>query len=354
MGLTDFWRGRRVFLTGHTGFKGAWLCLWLERLGATVRAMALEPESSPSLHAKLSPWKGADHHIADIRDALPLAETLEGFQPEIVIHMAAQALVRRSYDDPAGTYATNVMGTVNLLEAARGVASIRTVVVVTSDKVYANDGSAHAFVEGDRLGGADPYSNSKACVELLCDSYRKSFFGDRDIALATVRAGNVIGGGDWATDRLVPDFIRALEGGAPVLLRYPDAVRPWQHVLEPLAGYLAFARALTEGGRAELPDTLNFGPESQGFATVSELADQLGQAFGIEHCWQKAPGEWQPEAPVLSLNSTLAADSLGWRPRLDRQQTIDWTAAWYKADRDGADMRTFSLNQIAAYEDASA
>lgn len=354
MGLTSFWGGRRIFVTGHTGFKGAWLCLWLEKRGATVRAVALAPETSPSLYDALSPWPGADHHVVDIRDRDALAAQVSDFEPEIILHLAAQALVRRSYDDPVGTYATNVMGTVNLLDAARHVPSIRTVLVVTSDKVYANDGSGRAFVEDDALGGADPYSNSKACVELLCQSYRKSFFEECGITLATARAGNVIGGGDWSGDRLVPDFIRALEEERTLPLRYPDAVRPWQHVLEPLGGYLVFAEALTQGGAA-LPTALNFGPaDPQAAVTVAQLAGQLGRAFGVEDCGQQAPGLWSAEAPALLLNSALAARAIGWQPRLDRQQTIDWTAAWYKANRDGADMRRFSLDQIAVYEEMSA
>lgn len=247
MVLSEFWQGRKVFVTGHTGFKGAWLCLWLERLGARVSALALAPDTSPSLYALLSPWAGADHRLGDIRDAGALAAQLGRAEPEIVVHLAAQALVRPSYDDPAATYATNVMGTVNLLEAVRQAPSVRAVLVITSDKVYANDGRGRAFAEHDRLGGADPYSSSKACAELVCASYAKSFLHDRGVALATARAGNVIGGGDWARDRLVPDFVRALDRGAPLQLRYPEATCPWQHVLEPLAGYLAFARALTEG-----------------------------------------------------------------------------------------------------------
>ncbi|MET0366235.1 MAG: CDP-glucose 4,6-dehydratase [Sphingobium sp.] len=355
MALTDFWRGRRVFLTGHTGFKGAWLSLWLERLGASVSAIALPPQTSPSLYALLSPWGDADHHVGDIRDAAALAAAMQAFAPEIVIHMAAQALVRPSYDDPAETFSTNVMGTVSLLDAVRHSPSVRAVLVVTSDKVYANDGSARAFVEGDPLGGADPYSSSKACTELVCRSYFKSFLRDRGVALATARAGNVIGGGDWAVDRLVPDFISALEAGQPVQLRYPDAVRPWQHVLEPLGGYLAFAEALARTGGEGLPDALNFGPDPQAFATVAELAEELGHAFGVEdHAWERAPGEWQAEAPVLTLSSALAGDVLGWHPRLDRGRTIEWTADWYKAYRDGTDMRDFTLHQIADYEEGAA
>lgn len=343
-----------MFVTGHTGFKGAWLCLWLERLGAQVSAVALEPSSSPSLYDLAAPWIGA-HHIGDIRDAGELAGHLKDSGAQIVIHMAAQALVRASYADPVGTYATNVMGTVNVLEAVRQAPSVTTVLVVTSDKVYANEGLARPFEESDPLGGHDPYSSSKACTELVCQSYAKSFLRERGVALATARAGNVIGGGDWAPDRLVPDFVRALESGTPVQLRYPDAVRPWQHVLEPLSGYLAYARALAEAGPArELPEALNFGPDAQDFATVAQLAEEFAHAFGIHDTWQQAPGQWQAEAPVLTLSSQLAGQVLGWHPRLDRARTIDWTVAWYEAHRRGADMRDFTLRQIADYEELMA
>ncbi|MCV9944767.1 CDP-glucose 4,6-dehydratase [Rhizobium sp. BT-175] len=351
MGLTNFWNGRRVFLTGHTGFKGSWLSLWLEKLGAEVTAVSLEPETNPSLYLRLSPWNGQGHHIADIRDAVAFKQRLIAFEPEIVIHMAAQALVRRSYENPGETFATNVMGTANVLDAVRETPAVKTVLVVTSDKVYANNGSGVPFVETDMLGGKDPYSNSKACTELVVQSYRDSFFNGHDIRVATVRAGNVIGGGDWSRDRLIPDFIRAFESNQPILLRYPEAIRPWQHVLEPLSGYLAFAQALTAAGERELPEALNFGPDPQSFAMVSELAEALGLAHGVNDVWKPAPGKHLPEAPALTLSSALALDTIGWRPRLSLQQTIDWTAAWYKANREGADMRAFTLAQIAAYEE---
>jgi CDP-glucose 4,6-dehydratase len=352
MELTNFWNGRRVFVTGHTGFKGSWLCLWLEKLGAEVYAVSLEPETDPCLYARLFPWQDPRHHVTDIRDLKALREHLIEFQPEIVIHMAAQALVRRSYEDPASTYSTNVIGTTNLLDAVRETASVKTVLVVTSDKVYANNGSGRPFVETDPLGGKDPYSNSKACTELVCQSYRESFFQGRDIRLATVRAGNVIGGGDWSRDRLIPDFIRAFESGEPIMLRYPNAVRPWQHVLEPLHGYLRFAQALTEDRESEFPHALNFGPDEKSFATVSELAEALGAAHNARDVWKPAPGEHPHEASALTLSSSLAHSAIGWQPRLNLQQTIDWTAAWYKANREGADMRAFSLGQLADYEDA--
>jgi CDP-glucose 4,6-dehydratase len=352
MEITDFWNGRRVFVTGHTGFKGSWLCLWLEKLGAEVYAVSLEPETNPSLYAKFSPWPGARHHVADIRDSRTIRSHLMSCEPEIVIHMAAQALVRRSYEDPSGTFSTNVMGTANVLDAVRDTHSVKTVLVVTSDKVYANNGSGKPFVETDMLGGNDPYSNSKACAELVCESYRHSFFQGRELRLATVRAGNVIGGGDWSKDRLIPDFIRAFESGEPILLRYPDAVRPWQHVLEPLGGYLRFVQAMTESREDGLPDALNFGPDATSFATVSQLAEALGAAHGEHDVWQRAPGNHPHEAASLTLSSGLAFEALGWQPRLSLQQTIDWTAAWYKANRQGADMRAFSLAQLCAYEDA--
>lgn len=354
MGLKDFWQGRRVFVTGQSGFKGAWLCLWLERLGAQVTAVALPPASSPSLYALAGPWPDS-HHITDIRDRRALADHLRHSEAEIIIHMAAQALVRPSYADPDETFSTNVMGTVSVLDAVRDAPGVKTVLVVTSDKVYANDGAGRAFVESDPLGGKDPYSASKACTELVCASYAHSFLSERGVVLATARAGNVIGGGDWAQDRLVPDFIRALERGELVQLRYPDAVRPWQHVLEPLGGYLSYAQALTErGGETPLPAALNFGPRAQDFATVAELADALGRGFGLERAWEQAPGQWASEAPFLTLDSARADDTLGWRAHLDRQQTVDWTVAWYRAYRDGADMRAFTQRQIAEYEEMMA
>lgn len=351
MGLSDFWRGRQVFLTGQSGFKGAWLSLWLERLGAHVTAVALPPRTVPSLYALAGPWPES-HYFADIRDRDRLAAHLSRSGAEIVIHMAAQALVRASYADPAETFSTNIIGTVHLLDAVRQAPSVKTVLVVTSDKVYANDGAVGAFAEDARLGGKDPYSASKACTELVCASYAESFLRERGVTLATARAGNVIGGGDWAEDRLVPDFIRALERGEPVRLRYPQAVRPWQHVLEPLSGYLAYAQSLTEGGGAGLlPSALNFGPPTHDFMTVTELAEALDRNFGLERAWEQAPGRWESEAPLLMVDSALASETLGWRARLARQQTVDWTVDWYRAHRDGADMRACTLRQIAAYEE---
>lgn len=340
-----------MFLTGHTGFKGSWLTLWLERLGATVAAVSLEPDTYPSLYSNIYPHGSRYHYCADICDEESIRRFMVEFKPEIVIHMAAQALVYRSYNDPRGTFLTNVIGTVSVLEAIRATASVRTVIVVTSDKVYANDGGGAPFTESDVLGGKDPYSTSKACTELVCQSYRDAFFSDRDIRLATVRAGNVVGGGDWSKDRLVPDCLRAIESGEPIRLRSPEAIRPWQHVLEPLDGYLRFARALTERPNDGLPTALNFGPEPTSFATVSQVATAIGATHNVENVQVVGEDKRFLEATILTLNSDLANHILGWRPRLNFSQTIDWTVAWYRAHRAGADMRAFTLSQIASYEE---
>lgn len=350
--MSGFWAGRRVLVTGHTGFKGAWLCLWLERLGADVTAIALPPQTAPALHEMLGPWPGQSHHLADIRVGEDVARLVTDARPQIVLHMAAQALVRHSYAEPAETFASNVMGTVNLLAALRRVDSVEAVVVVTTDKVYGNDESGRAFTEQDRLGGKDPYSSSKACTELVAASFRDSYFRPHGPALATARAGNVVGGGDWSEDRLVPDFVRALDAGEPIRLRNPASVRPWQHVLEPLSGYLRLAEALVEQPGA-VPEALNFGPPPESCATVAEVAEALGAAFGVAEPWRPAGGVHPPEAATLTLRSDLAASTLGWRTRLSVEETLAWTADWYRAQRQGADMRAFSLDQIARYEEMS-
>ena len=280
----DFWRDRRVLLTGHTGFKGAWLHLWLQGMGAEVTGFALEPAADPNL------WdivQGGRSIIGDIRDTTKVAQVVADTRPHVVIHMAAQALVRESYRDPLGTYATNVMGTANVLQACREARELQCVVIVTSDKVYENHDASQPFVEGDRLGGHDPYSNSKACAELLTNSFRHSFFGDGP-PVAAARAGNVIGGGDWSTDRLIPDCVRSLRSGLPVALRYPHAVRPWQHVMEPLCGYLALAQALVESPTTA-PRAVNFGPDPASFCSVREVVEAFSARFGGK------PG-WQPDA----------------------------------------------------------
>ncbi|TFF22134.1 CDP-glucose 4,6-dehydratase [Jiella endophytica] len=349
MVVSGFWKGRRVLLTGHTGFKGAWLSLWLERLGAAVTAVALEPDTAPSLHAMLTPFAGQRQHLTDIRDLAALERIVAEARPEIVFHLAAEALVRRSYSDPVGTFGTNVMGTVNLLQALRRAPEAKAVVIVTTDKVYENDESGRPFEEKDRLGGKDPYSASKACAELVAASFRASFFAEGGPAIATARAGNVVGGGDFSADRLVPDFVRAVERGEPIRLRSPMAVRPWQHVVEPLAGYLMLAEALALRP-SEAPEAVNFGPDPAQFASVATVAEALGRAFERPLPWLPAGGVHPPEARQLRLSSRLAAERLGWRPLLSLDETLAWTAEWYRAQSSGAAMRQVTEAQIAAYE----
>jgi CDP-glucose 4,6-dehydratase len=345
----NFWRGRRVWLTGHTGFKGAWLWLWLRSLGAELAGYALAPPTTPSLWNLIE--GGAPSRIEDVRDARAVREAARRVDPEIVFHMAAQSLVKESYRDPLTTYATNVQGTAALLDACRGLGSLRCVVVVTSDKVYANDNAGRPFEEDDRLGGHDPYSNSKACAELVTQSYRESFFatGSR---LATVRAGNVIGGGDWSPDRLIPDCVRALAAGKPVRLRYPDAVRPWQHVLEPLSGYLALAEALVRSPDST-PRAVNFGPDAASFCRVREVVDAFSARFGGRPGWEHDASPHQVEAQALTLSSALAQRALGWRPRLGITEALAWTADWYRAHAGKEDMVRFSQAQIARYQASS-
>jgi CDP-glucose 4,6-dehydratase len=343
--VEQFWRNRRVLLTGHTGFKGAWLALMLRDLGAQVTGFALAPDTQPNLAALLD--EGSRSIIGDIRDAALLQRSAAEADPQVVIHMAAQALVRESYRDPVATFATNVMGTVNLLQACRGLARLQCVLIVTSDKVYENDGQGHAFSEQDRLGGHDPYSNSKACAELLTGSFRDSFFASGP-PVATARAGNVIGGGDWSADRLIPDCLRAVQAGAPVRLRYPDAVRPWQHVFEPLAGYLAMAEALVRKP-GDAPRAVNFGPNPASFCTVSAVVEAFSSRFGGKPGWVADDGQHPPEARALTLSSALAQRTLGWRAKLDFAQALSSTADWYQAHRAGENMLQFSRDQLAQY-----
>jgi len=341
----ETWRGRRVLVTGHTGFKGAWLTMWLERLGAEVAGLALDPPTSPSLHA-LAGGDGTGR--VDVRDRDAVAARLAAVAPEVVFHLAAQAIVRTAFADPTATYAVNVLGTTNVLDAVRATPGVRAVVVVTSDKVYEPhaDGSPHN--EDDQLGGVDAYSSSKAACELVAAAYRRSYLAPAGIALATARAGNVIGGGDWATDRVVPDVVRALGRGEPVPLRHPGAVRPWQHVLDPLHGYLMLAERLLEGGA---PEALNFGPDPDEACTVAQLVDRLTDGFGGKPGWRKdgdAPPV--PETAALRLDATRAHKTLGWAPRLDIDACLRWTVEWYAAQSAGEDARALTLRQIEAFE----
>jgi len=346
----SFWRGRRVLLTGHTGFKGAWLALWLEKLGAEVAAVALPPSTDPNLFEALAPWPSLASHFGDLREPETARNLLNQIKPEIVFHLAAQALVRPSYSDPAGTFASNVLGTVHLLDAVRHVSTVKAVVVVTSDKVYSNDERGRPFKEDDRLGGKDPYSASKACQEMVTASYRRSFFEVGGTRIASARAGNVIGGGDWAEDRLIPDFVRAMAAGRQVAIRHPEATRPWQHVLEPLAGYLAYAEQLS--ANPTLPPALNFGPVEDDVRSVRWVAERMTELWGNGARWRLDQAETVPEAQRLTLDATLASESLGWRPRLSIAQALDWTVDWYRAHAGGRDMRAYSLDQIERYRES--
>ena len=343
-----FWAGKRVLLTGHTGFKGSWASLWLSRLGAEVTGFSLEPDTDPNLFSLAGVERAVRSRIGDLRDAELLRSVIAETDPQIVIHMAAQPLVRRSYVDPVATFDVNVMGTVVLLDALRGRDALETVLVVTTDKVYENAETGVAFREEDPLGGHDPYAASKAATEMVVSSYARSFLEEAGVRVATARGGNVIGGGDFSEDRLVPDIWRALKGGEPLVLRNPAAARPWQHVLDCLSGYFSFVRGMHD--RADLPAALNFGPAADAPAvTVAELAEAVQAALG--------GGEWKPandtgprEMMALSIDSTKARNCLGWSDRLAGERCIAWLSDWYRELNAGADMRTTTLAQIEAFE----
>lgn len=342
------WAGRRVLVTGHTGFKGAWLSLWLERLGARVTGVALPAEDPAATFDAFRGWSRLDSKIVDLRDAAALGAAFSEADPEVIFHLAAQALVRRGYDDPAGTWAVNVLGTANVLEAARTLPSLRSVVVVTSDKVYANRGGERPFREGDRLGGRDPYSSSKAAAELATSCWRSSWFAAAGVGVATARAGNVVGGGDRGDDRLLPDVWRALEAGRPVQLRYPESTRPWQFVLEPLAGYLLLAERLSTDA-ASTPAAVNFGPEADNTVTVAKVVERVLSLWG-SGSWESAQGTQPEEAALLQVDASLATAALGWRPSLDLDTTLAWTVDWWRAAARNQDLRRLALNQIEVYE----
>jgi CDP-glucose 4,6-dehydratase len=346
MGL-EFWRYRKVLLTGHTGFKGAWLTLWLQKLGAQVAGIALAPNTKPSLFEILGPWNGLDSRMLDVNDRAATAATVAGSGAEIVIHLAAQSLVLEGHRDPPATFGTNVLGTAHLLEGALQAKDLRAVLVVTTDKVYANAEHGRPFREDDPLGGDEPYGASKAAAELVAASYRHKF-KTAGKALATVRAGNVIGGGDWAKHRLIPDLVRALGDKAAAEIRNPQAVRPWQHVLDPLAGYLAYAERLAGG--ADLPPALNFGPPAENSRTVADTLTQFLAHFPDHPGYRAAGATGAHEATLLRLDSVLAQQRLGWRPRLNFADAVDWTADWYRRHGHGENMRAASLDQLARYE----
>ena len=340
-----FWRGRRVLVTGHTGFKGSWLALWLQELGAEVSGLGLDPPTEPSLYVAARVGEGVDSVHCDVREREAVAGAVAAARPDLVFHLAAQPLVRRSFEDPVGTYETNVTGTANVLDAAVR-AGTRAVAVVTSDKCYAVRADGRACREGDPLGGSDPYSSSKACAELVAAAWRDSF-GDGGPAIATVRAGNVIGGGDWAPDRLVPDAMRAALDARPLLVRNADAVRPWQHVLNPLSGYLEVAQRLgREPGAAE---AWNLGPAADDELPVRAIADRVAALWGEGLEWRAEGDGGPPETAVLRLDSTKARERLGWAPRWHLDEALAATVDWFRAWRGGADARAITAAQIAAF-----
>jgi CDP-glucose 4,6-dehydratase len=347
---TDFWREKRVLLTGHTGFKGGWLALLLARLGATLTGFALPPSTRPSLFALARPDREMRSITADLRDAGAIDRAVRETRPEIVLHLAAQSLVRPSYADPAETYAVNVMGLVNLLEAARRSDSIKAILIITSDKCYENREWPWGYRENDALGGHDPYSSSKACAELVAAAWRASFFNTPESPLiATARAGNVIGGGDWADERLVPDILRAIDAGEPIRLRYPEAIRPWQHVLDPLHGYLLLAEKLCQEGGVHA-GAWNFGPTDEETRPVAWLAKRLAQYWLPREIPLETDARPHPhEAHCLKLDSAKARARLGWRPRWHLETALERTAHWHRAWLEGKDMRDFTLRQIADF-----
>ncbi|MBI5920065.1 MAG: CDP-glucose 4,6-dehydratase [Betaproteobacteria bacterium] len=350
----DFWRGKRVFVTGHTGFKGSWLSLWLQQTGAQVTGYALEPPTNPSLFELASVGQGMQSRIADIRDPDALSGAMNQSRPEIVFHMAAQALVRHSYANPVETYATNVMGTVHLLEAVRRTSSVKAVINITSDKCYKNQEWVWSYRENDSLGGHDPYSSSKACSELVTDAYRNSYFNpiDQDkyvAAVASARAGNVIGGGDWAMDRLIPDILRAIEKGEPVCIRSSQAIRPWQHVLEPLSGYLRLAEKLYNEG-STYAEEWNFGPSEEDAKSVQWIVDYMVRSWGEGTSWSMDKANHPHEANTLKLNTSKARAKLQWASRWDVQTALESIVSWHKAYLLGGNMKDITLRQIAQYE----
>lgn len=351
---TQFWRGKRVFLTGHTGFKGSWLSLWLQDMGAEVTGYSLPPPSQPNLFDVAAVATGMVSIIGDIRDGKAVADTMKDARPEIVIHMAAQSLVRYSYEHPVETYSTNVMGLVNVFEAIRQTPGIKAVVNVTSDKCYDNKEWAWGYRESEPMGGYDPYSSSKGCAELITAAYRQSYFSpeayaQHGTALGSGRAGNVIGGGDWAADRLIPDMMRALADSKTVLIRNPHAIRPWQHVLEPLGGYLLLASKLYLDG-LKYAEGWNFGPADDDVKPVQWIVEKLTQKWGAGASWARDGQSGPHEATFLKLDCSKARAFLGWTPTWDLNHTLEKISEWHKAALDGADMRAMSVSQIHQFQ----
>jgi CDP-glucose 4,6-dehydratase len=352
------WRGRRIFLTGHTGFKGSWLALWLSSLGAQIRGYSLDPCTEPNMFTLTSVGTVVEDIRGDIRDYAKLDASMTEFAPEVVFHLAAQPIVRRSYADPLGTYATNVMGTVHVLEAVRKTPSVRAVVCVTTDKCYQNQEWVWPYRETDPLGGYDPYASSKACAEIVSAAFRSSFFPperlhEHHVALATARAGNVIGGGDWSEDRLIPDLVRGFSSSQPVLIRCPEAIRPWQHVLESLRGYMMLAHELL-AQHARFASSYNFGPSDDDVWPVARIANKLVEMWGKGASWIRDSVPTVHESNVLRLDASKARVELGWKPRLGTQAALEWTMAWYRAWNQGDNMGEFTRKQIVEYQELQA
>jgi CDP-glucose 4,6-dehydratase len=347
--LDAAWRGRRVLVTGHTGFKGGWLALWLASLGARVRGVALDPPTQPSFFEDAKVAEVVDDVRADIRDPVATRNAVRSFDPEVVFHLAAQSIVKEGYRAPVDTYATNVVGTASVLDACRECPGVRAIVVVTTDKCYENREWDRAYVEGDALGGRDPYSNSKACAELVTDAFRRSFFSGKRpmVGVASARAGNVIGGGDWAADRLIPDIVRAAAAGEETLIRNPRATRPWQHVIEPLHGYLLLAQMLLRDPAA-FSEAWNFGPEPAGDRPVREVVDKIAALWPGKVRVRADPSPHPHEAQKLMLDSSKAHERLGWRPRLGLDDALRLTMEWYAAALEGqrAGLRALSEAQL--------
>jgi CDP-glucose 4,6-dehydratase len=343
----DFWQGKRVFLTGHTGFKGSWLSLWLVSLGAEVRGYALNPPTSPSLFDVAEIGKVIDSQIGDIRDQDALYKSMLNFNPDILIHMAAQPLVRYSYDAPIETYEVNVIGTAKVLEVARSCSNLKAIVNITTDKCYENDERSQGYKENDPMGGHDPYSSSKGCTELVTSAYRRSFLQDQGIGVASVRAGNVIGGGDWADDRLIPDILRSFEKNESVMIRNPKATRPWQHVLEPLSGYLILAQKLYEDQK-EYAEGWNFGSNEKDVKPVDWILDKM-IAKWPNSCWELDKNSNPHEAGFLKLDISKAQSKLGWRPVWELGQTLEKIIVWHQAWLNKEDMQAVCLAEIKEY-----
>ena len=350
----QFWKDKKILVTGHTGFKGSWLSVWLKELGANVIGYSLAPPTNPSLFELANVAEGICSVTGDVRDLDHLKSVSQEYSPEILIHMAAQSLVVESHKDPYGTYTTNLLGTLNILEAVRHSDSIRVVIIITSDKCYKNNEWVWGYREDDSLGGIDPYSNSKACAELITSAYRDSYFKKtntsfKNVAVATVRAGNVIGGGDWAENRLIPDVMQSLASNNRVTIRNPNSIRPWQFVMEPLDGYLTLAEQLWTHGE-EYAEGWNFGPNENDAQTVFQIVEKLGQLWGTHVAWEELHQPYPQEANYLKLDCSKARKKLKWAPKLDLDATLKWVVEWYKSYNNAEDVEKLTKSQVVAYQ----